>query len=167
MFLSSCPLKHLPGCLRQGKAVQQAYLDIHQLFGPIFDGIADGMVGFEAKVDSKARLSITCCIVALLRDLYCHPTSSCQQDHGSMSSKGSKGLCCRCLLLSKAAAGNMPEPSLARSPFPAWSDDASTHESQSIVATYAYLPCCSCACCHQKTKQTIMAYNGIILPQLA
>jgi len=42
-------------CFQQGKAVQQAYMDIYKLFGPLFNGIADDVLGCEARIESKAR----------------------------------------------------------------------------------------------------------------
>ncbi len=40
-------------CLQQGEMVQQAYMDIYKLFGPIFNGIADDVLSCEARIDSK------------------------------------------------------------------------------------------------------------------
>ncbi len=42
-------------CVQQGKAVQQAKLDIYKLFGPLFSGIADDVLGCKARIESKAR----------------------------------------------------------------------------------------------------------------
>ena len=45
------------GCVyfHQGKAVQQAEMDIYKLFGPLFSGIADDALGCKARIESKAR----------------------------------------------------------------------------------------------------------------
>ncbi len=42
-------------CFQQGKAVQQAEVEIHKLFGPLFSGIADDVLGCKAIIESKAR----------------------------------------------------------------------------------------------------------------
>ena len=42
-------------CFQQGKAVQQAEMDIYKLFGPLFSGIADDVLGCKARIESKAR----------------------------------------------------------------------------------------------------------------
>ncbi len=56
--------------LKQGKAVQQVKMDIYKLFGPLFSGIADDVLGFKARIESKARptlrrpkacISLACC----------------------------------------------------------------------------------------------------------